>query len=268
VATNGQEIVECLRAIPGQGHVCFEEGTQSGWLYEILEPHAVEVVVAGVEAVAGDQRTTSGMPLVWPRTCVALVSAVAWRSCTGHWPARLQPWRASIPVYGCSCGRAPCPSPAPASPTPRFPQSTHVTPSRPVPPSQVNQRWPTPRCHRRWITTLRDGQQLLLTRRSTRSSLGRGQEGIIGTAITLRLDRVGWLVTSTEDAALSERRPRAGKGPTTKARSGGADWPPCATKSGAPAVRSSVRRRARLCSSPSAGGSFPGDPVGQLTVGA
>jgi transposase len=50
VATNGQEIVECLRAIPGQRHVCFEEGTQSGWLYEILEPHAVEVVVAGVEA--------------------------------------------------------------------------------------------------------------------------------------------------------------------------------------------------------------------------
>jgi hypothetical protein len=50
VATNGREIVECLRAIPGQRHVCFEEGTQSGWLYEVLEPHAVEVVVAGVGA--------------------------------------------------------------------------------------------------------------------------------------------------------------------------------------------------------------------------
>ena len=50
VATNGQEIVECLGAIPGERHVCFEEGTQTGWLYEILEPHAVEVVVAGVEA--------------------------------------------------------------------------------------------------------------------------------------------------------------------------------------------------------------------------
>jgi hypothetical protein len=35
VATNGQEIVECLRAISGQRHVCFEEGTQSGWLCEI-----------------------------------------------------------------------------------------------------------------------------------------------------------------------------------------------------------------------------------------
>jgi hypothetical protein len=50
VATNGQEIVECLRAISGQRHVCFEEGTQSGWLYEILEPNAVDVVVAGVGA--------------------------------------------------------------------------------------------------------------------------------------------------------------------------------------------------------------------------
>jgi hypothetical protein len=50
VATHGQEIVDCLRAIPGQRHVCFEEGTQSGWLFEILQPHAVEVVVEGVEA--------------------------------------------------------------------------------------------------------------------------------------------------------------------------------------------------------------------------
>ena len=31
-----------------QGRRCFEEGTQSGWLYEVLEPHAAEVVVAGV----------------------------------------------------------------------------------------------------------------------------------------------------------------------------------------------------------------------------
>ena len=77
---------------------------------------------------------------------------------TGHWPARRQPWRASISVYGCSCGQAPCPSPAPASPTPRFPQSPHVPPSRNLPPSHVNQRWPTPLCNRRWITRLREGQ--------------------------------------------------------------------------------------------------------------
>ena len=29
VETNGQALVECLRIIPGQRHVCIEEGTQS-----------------------------------------------------------------------------------------------------------------------------------------------------------------------------------------------------------------------------------------------
>jgi len=48
VGTNGQELVECVRAIPGQRHVCFEEGTQSAWLFELLEPHVLEVIVAGV----------------------------------------------------------------------------------------------------------------------------------------------------------------------------------------------------------------------------
>jgi hypothetical protein len=33
-----QALVECLRMIPGQRHVCIEEGTQSTWLYEILLP--------------------------------------------------------------------------------------------------------------------------------------------------------------------------------------------------------------------------------------
>jgi len=46
VETNGQALVECLRMIPGQRHVCIEEGTQSAWLYEILAPHAQQMVVA------------------------------------------------------------------------------------------------------------------------------------------------------------------------------------------------------------------------------
>jgi hypothetical protein len=69
VATNGQEIVECLRAIPGQRHVCFEEGTQSGWLYEILEPHASKWLWRELALARGAPRTTSGMSLVWPRIC-------------------------------------------------------------------------------------------------------------------------------------------------------------------------------------------------------
>ncbi len=36
--TNGQALVEAIRMIPGRKHLCFEEGTQSAWLYEILSP--------------------------------------------------------------------------------------------------------------------------------------------------------------------------------------------------------------------------------------
>jgi hypothetical protein len=36
VETNGQALVERLETIPGKKHVVLEEGTQSGWLYEIL----------------------------------------------------------------------------------------------------------------------------------------------------------------------------------------------------------------------------------------
>jgi len=48
VETNGRALVEAFRMIPGQKHLCLEEGTQSAWLYEILSPHVEEVAVAGV----------------------------------------------------------------------------------------------------------------------------------------------------------------------------------------------------------------------------
>ncbi len=64
VETNGQVLIECLRMIPGQRHVCIEEGTQSAWLYEILAPHAQEMVVANVTESRGqksDQRDAFGL---------------------------------------------------------------------------------------------------------------------------------------------------------------------------------------------------------------
>jgi transposase len=48
VETHGAALVEAIRVIPGRKHLVFEEGTQSAWLYEILEPHVDEIVVAGV----------------------------------------------------------------------------------------------------------------------------------------------------------------------------------------------------------------------------
>ena len=35
VETNGQALVDCLRMVPGQRHVCIEEGTQSAWLQNL-----------------------------------------------------------------------------------------------------------------------------------------------------------------------------------------------------------------------------------------
>jgi len=46
VETSGRALIEAVRGIPGRLHVCLEEGTQSAWLYELLKPHAAEVVVA------------------------------------------------------------------------------------------------------------------------------------------------------------------------------------------------------------------------------
>jgi transposase len=50
VETNGQALVDALRGIAGQKHLCMEEGAQSAWLYEILEPHVDELVVVQREA--------------------------------------------------------------------------------------------------------------------------------------------------------------------------------------------------------------------------
>ena len=48
--------------IPGRLHLCLEEGTQSAWLYELLEPHVAEVVVAVPPKKQGRRRTTYGTP--------------------------------------------------------------------------------------------------------------------------------------------------------------------------------------------------------------
>ena len=53
VETNGRALVEAIRSIPGRVHVCLEEGTQSAWLYEILQPHAEEIVVTVPEENRG-----------------------------------------------------------------------------------------------------------------------------------------------------------------------------------------------------------------------
>ena len=48
VETSAKSLIALLDTIPGRKHVCLEEGTMAGWLYEVLSPHMEEVVVAGV----------------------------------------------------------------------------------------------------------------------------------------------------------------------------------------------------------------------------
>ncbi len=51
--TNARLLVSFLKTIPTPRHLCLEEGTHAGWLYEVLAPHVQEIVVAGV----GGQRS-------------------------------------------------------------------------------------------------------------------------------------------------------------------------------------------------------------------
>jgi transposase len=56
VETNGRALVEFIRTVPGRTHLCLEEGTQSGWLYEVLSPHVDEVVVTHLEQQSRGQK--------------------------------------------------------------------------------------------------------------------------------------------------------------------------------------------------------------------
>lgn len=56
VETNGEALIGAVRAVPGTRRVILEEGTQAGWLSELLEPHAAEVVVAHLGEVQRGQK--------------------------------------------------------------------------------------------------------------------------------------------------------------------------------------------------------------------
>lgn len=48
VETNAAALVGLLKQLPGEKHICIEEGLQAAWLYEVLLPHAEEVAVVNV----------------------------------------------------------------------------------------------------------------------------------------------------------------------------------------------------------------------------
>jgi transposase len=53
VETNGRALVSYMKLVPGHKHLVLEEGTQSEWLYEILQPHVDSIVVTRAERNTG-----------------------------------------------------------------------------------------------------------------------------------------------------------------------------------------------------------------------
>jgi len=53
--TNGAAVVQFLRTVPGCRHVALEEGALSQWLYELIEPHVDDVVVAVADKSSGQK---------------------------------------------------------------------------------------------------------------------------------------------------------------------------------------------------------------------
>ena len=77
VETNGQALVEAIRMIPGHKHLVFEEGLQSAWLYETLNPHVDEIVVAGITVSRGPKSDATWAKAGWaqssaPRTYASI----------------------------------------------------------------------------------------------------------------------------------------------------------------------------------------------------
>jgi transposase len=55
IETNGQALIEFFKSQGGSLHVALEEGTQAGWLVEILSTHVAEIVVAMVQESRGQK---------------------------------------------------------------------------------------------------------------------------------------------------------------------------------------------------------------------
>ncbi len=46
IETSGRALLQALRTVPKPRYLCFEEGTQSAWLYELLRPEVEDLIVA------------------------------------------------------------------------------------------------------------------------------------------------------------------------------------------------------------------------------
>ncbi len=53
VETHGEALIDAVRSVAGKRHLVLEEGTQSAWLYDLLQPHVHQLVVTSVRGSRG-----------------------------------------------------------------------------------------------------------------------------------------------------------------------------------------------------------------------
>jgi transposase len=95
VETNGHALVEAIRSIGGQRHLCLEEGTQSAWLHELLTPHVAELVVSVPE---GNQGSKDDVRDAWARAEELRAGAIRTRVYKA--PQHLAALRSAVRAHG------------------------------------------------------------------------------------------------------------------------------------------------------------------------
>jgi hypothetical protein len=55
VETSAEALVSSIRSVRGTRRLCFEEGTMSDWLYEVLSPHVQQLVVIAPQKKRGQK---------------------------------------------------------------------------------------------------------------------------------------------------------------------------------------------------------------------
>ena len=73
VPTEAHAILQLVRAAGARVWVAFEEGTQSQWLHDVLEPHAEKVIVCNTRDMKGGGTRTTGLMPTGSLSCCASV---------------------------------------------------------------------------------------------------------------------------------------------------------------------------------------------------
>ncbi len=95
VETNGKLLIDFVRSVAGEKHVCLEEGTHAEWIYELLEPLADELVVTIPEPTRGNKSDSSD---AWRRADELRRGSIT-RSVFKA-PNRFTALRAAVKTYG------------------------------------------------------------------------------------------------------------------------------------------------------------------------